>query len=237
MKIFTPVTVMSVLMAVLSMGHAQAVTFTESDDVGELLNTAQLIQQGTQPLESIFGTLSGDADLFQIFLTGGQTFSATTLNLDTLIGIPIDNTLGAPTELLEDPQLFLFDSFGRGVYANDDNSFSSQSTLPSASFSPAESGIYYLAISSFGYNPISAEGKIFPDEPLDGVFGPTGPGGGLPLIGFEGTSTTSGRYTIALTGVQTGTQSVPEPTSTLGMVAIGAWAVVSRLKNKKNITE
>lgn len=237
MKKFIPVTVMSVLMAVLSSGHAQAITFTESDDAGELLNTAQVIPKGTEPLELISGILSGDADLFQIFLTGGQTFSATTLNLDTLIEIPIDDTLGAPTALLGDPQLFLFDSFGKGVYANDDNSFSSQSTLPSASFSPTESGIYYLAISSFGYNPISSGGKIFPDEPSDGVKGPTGPGGNSPLRGFEGTSTTRGRYDIALTGVESGTESVPEPTSTFGILALGAWVVGSRLNNKKKTTE
>jgi hypothetical protein len=237
MKNFTPVTVLSVMMAVMSSGHAQAVTFTESDDAGELLNTAQVTLQGTQPIESISGTLSEDADLFQIFLTGGQTFSATTLNLDTLIQIPIDETLGAPTDLLGDPQLFLFDSFGRGVYANDDSFGSSQSTLPSLSFSPVESGIYYLAISSFGYDPISAGGIIFPDEPSDGVFEPTGPGGGSPLIGFEGTSTTSGRYTIALTGVQARTESVPEPTSMLGILALGAWGAVSQLKDKKNTTE
>jgi hypothetical protein len=237
MKKLVWVATISVLSTVLSSGSAQAITFTESNDVSELLNTAQVIPQGTLPLESISGVLSGDADLFKIFLTGGQTFSATTLNLDTLIGIPIDNTLGAPTELLEDPQLFLFDSFGRGVYANDDNSFSSQSTLASASFSPTESGFYYLAISSFGYDPMSADGKIFPDDLSGEAFAPTGVGGDSPLIGFEGTSTSSGRYTIALTGVQTGAESVPEPTSAMSMLAIGAWAMVSHLKNKKNTNE
>ncbi|MBW4546928.1 MAG: pre-peptidase C-terminal domain-containing protein [Symplocastrum torsivum CPER-KK1] len=237
MKQFVWVATISVLSTVLASGSAQAITFTESNDVGELLNTAGVIPQGTLPLESISGFLSSDADLFQIFLTGGQTFSATTLNLDTLIEIPIDNTLDAPTELLEDPQLFLFDSFGRGIYANDDNSFSSQATLPSASFSPIESGIYYLAISGFGYDPVSADGKIFPDFLTGVAFEPTGVGGGSPLSGFEGTSTTSGSYTIALTGVEAGVERVPEPTSVLSMLALGAGVVVSQLKNKKNTTE
>ena len=229
MKKIALITAISVLITVVSSGYAQAATFTEIDDAGETFTTAQVTLLGSLPLESISGTLSGDADLFKIFLNGGQTFSATTINSDTF-ELPVDDLLDSPTEILKDPQLLLFNSSGKGVYANDDSFGLSQATLPSGGFSPAESGIYYLAISSFAYEPVSAGGNIFPDEPSNEFFAPTGPGGGLPLIGFEGTSTASGRYTIAVTGVQ----PVPEPTSTLGLLALGAWGVVSRLKDNRN---
>lgn len=227
MQKVTCLTAISVITVLLTSGSAQAATFTEIGDAGELLNTAQTISQRTQPLTSIYGAVSGDADLFKIFLTGGQTFSATTISPDTF-EIPIDDLLGSPTEILADPQLFLFDSTGRGVYSNDDTSFSSQSILPSGGFSPSNSGIYYLAISSFNYDPVGAGGKIFGAPTKDGVWGPTGPGGASPLSGFTGTSTTSGRYAIALTGAQ----PVPEPTSVLSVLALGAWGA-SRLKNQK----
>lgn len=238
MKIFSLATVIPLLIATLSSGQAQAVTFTERNDAGESIDTAQIISGGTLPLTSISGKLSGDADLFQIFLTGGQTFSATTINLDTLIGLPTDDLLGSPSDLLADPQLFLFDSFGKGIYANDDSSTSLQPILSSDGFSPTESGIYYLAISSSGYNPISAEGRIFPNDPSDGVFGATTVDGEKSkLTGFDGTSTTSGRYTIELTGVQTAAKSVPEPSSMLSILALGTLGIVSRLKDKKKHEE
>lgn len=234
MKKFTPVAAISVMIAVMPSGSAQAVTFIDNGGAGETLNTAQVIPSGSLPLESISGTLFGNANLFQIFLTGNQTFSATTISPDTLIDIPTDNLLGAPTDILEDPQLFLFDSSGKAVYGNDDSFGSPQATLPSGIFSPKESGLYYLAISSSGYAPVSNKGAIFSDAPIDGILRPTDPGSGLPLDHFEGTSTTKGRYTIYLTGVQTSAKSVPEPASTLGLLAVGAWGA-SRYKNKKKL--
>lgn len=216
-----PIAAISLLATVLASGQAQAVTFSEVSDAGETLNTAQVVQTGlgSQPLESISGTLSGDADLFKIFLTGGETFSATTAS-------------GASF----DTQLFLFDSTGRGIYGNDNASSTpglNQSTLPTGGFSPTASGIYYLAISGFNYDPVSSRGKIFPDFPetsFNAVVGPTGPGGGSPLSGFDGAILDNGgSYTISLTGAK----SVPEPSSVLGTLALAAWGVGSLLKNKK----
>lgn len=223
MKHFIPA--IPVLLALVYAGQAQAVTFAESSDAGDNLNTAQVIPSGTFSLSSISGNLfENDADLFQIFLTGGQTFSATTKNAQT-DQIPIDDLLGIPTELVADPQLFLFDSVGRGVYANDDRFGSLQATLSSSMFSPTESGIYYLAISSSGYNPVSNGTRIFPDALSDEVLPNNS---GFVLTNFVGTSTTNGRYEIALSGAK----AVPEPTSILGILALGAWGVVRRLKNK-----
>ena len=180
--------------------------FIESNDAGESLATAIAISSNQRgPLESISGSLSSDADLFKIFLTGGQTFSATTVSARTA-EIPTDQLIGLPIDVVIDPKIFLFDKQGNGVYANDDLFGSSQSTLPSGDrgFSPAASGIYYLGISGTGYEAASANGQIFPSQPANQIVGPTGAGGSSPLTGFEGdTSNSSGEYTLSLTGAQT----------------------------------
>ena len=214
-----------VLLAVVYAGQAQAVTFAESLDAGDNLNTAQVIPSGTFSLDSISGSLfENDADLFQIFLTGDQTFSATTKNAQT-DQISIDDLLGISTELAADPQLFLFDSAGRGVYTNNDRFGSLQPTLSSSGFSPTGSGIYYLAISSSGYNPVSNGASIFPNAE-DGEVLPNN--SNFILTDFVGTSDTNGRYDIALSGAK----AVPEPTSILGILSLSAWGAVRRMKKK-----
>ncbi|MEO1128028.1 MAG: hypothetical protein AAFX95_28675, partial [Cyanobacteria bacterium J06639_16] len=82
--------------------------FAEMADVGQTLNTATIAsdQPGT-PLTGISGSLSAgsDVDLYQIYLTGDSTFSASTVDETSL-----------------DTQLFLFSApDGLGVYGNDDD--------------------------------------------------------------------------------------------------------------------
>jgi hypothetical protein len=190
--------------------------YSETGDAGQSLSSAQFVnlQPGGTALDAIRGVLdAGDADIFAIYLTGGRTFSATTTASSLLF-----NTF--------DTQLFLFNSSGVGVYANDDDPSSPpQSTLPAAiSLTPSASGIYYLAISGSGYLPVSSGGFIFPVSGglLDpsggssGAVGPTGPGGSSLLSGWFSTSSESGGYEIILTGAQflpdTG---VPEPSTGL----------------------
>lgn len=218
------------LMTALCPLRAEAFAFNEVGDAGESLSTAQVVS-GSSALESITGTLSGfndAADLFQIFLTGGQTFSATTVggaNFDT--------------------RLFLFDASGFGVYFNDDAASNTlQSTLPAnSSFTPTLSGIYYLAIAGFDYGALNADGdRIFPgvnDFSIDvpesaiftGVFGATGPGGALPLNTLDGQILNEGgAYSIALTGAA----AVPEPVSTVGLLVAGASGTLLRLRRKSN---
>lgn len=220
---------MSVLATVLSPIQAQAIRFIEVDDAGESLSTAQVIPSGASLLESISGTLSGfddPADLFEIFLTEGQSFFASTVG-------------GADF----DTRLFLFDADGSGIYFNDDSSGTLQSTLPAnSSFTPTQSGTYYLGISGFDYNPVNAEGdRLFPslaDFPVDvpaediftGVFGPTGPGGDAPLDGFDGAILNSGgSYTIALAEAE----AVPEPSSILALLIAGASGAALRLRSHR----
>ena len=62
--------------------------YTEVGDAGELLGTAALVNTspGGTALTAIDGTLSpylDSADQFKIYLTGGQTFSATTTSNHT----------------------------------------------------------------------------------------------------------------------------------------------------------
>lgn len=244
MKKIAWVTGMTVLIAALSAAETRAASFTESGDAGQRLNTAVVIPGSGEALDSISGTLSGGADgadLFQIFLNGGQTFSATTRNAATAEAVQ-DVLLGLPTNVLLDPQLFLFNSTGRGISANDNYQGSSQATLISGntSFSPIESGLYFLAISSPGYNPVSSGGEIFTlSSSLDSLnVGATGPGGSLPLTDFAGTVPspgtipTTGNYTISLTGAQA-VQAVPEPSSALGILVLGGLGAVSGWKRKK----
>ena len=117
------------------------------DDAGQGLDTAQFVSGGPgTALESISGLLSeaGDVDLYQIYLSGNSSFSATTVD-----GADIDT------------QLFLFNAAdGSGIYGNDDDDGSFQSTLPAQSpLTPTEAGLYYLAVSSFGDDPLTTSGE------------------------------------------------------------------------------
>ncbi|AOY81030.1 filamentous hemagglutinin N-terminal domain-containing protein [Moorena producens JHB] len=168
-------------------------------DTGEVLETATVISDSPAvPFEFIFisGAISeeSDVDLYQIFLTGGGTFSART-------------TEG--TEL--DTQLFLFDEEGIGIYANDDDTECGgcvQSFLPPGTpLTPTEPGIYYLAISGFGVEPVSEAGDIFPDGDDTGDFTSIDEadelGSESPLAGWEDRSGFDiGEYTIIITGVE-----------------------------------
>lgn len=228
MKKIVQMAVIPVLMAALSPNPVQAANFIENNDAGELVSTAQSFPGASQSINTIAGVLSSDADLYRIFIPTVENFAATTISAETFQD-PL------PADLLPDPQLFLFDSNGLGICANDNLFGPLEATLPEGRCSLVEPGFYYLGISSFDYDPISSNGDIFPGRgvPSEAVVGPTGTGGDSPLIGFTGTSQFSGRYTISLFGTQTGPQSVPEHDSILGLLLLGALGATSQLRNKK----
>jgi hypothetical protein len=195
------------------------------------LGTAQLVNTmpGGTPLDEIVGTLSpGVAILYEIYLPDGITFSATT----TFLANPAN-----PTAF--DTELFLFNSTGLGVYANDDDpNAPPQSTLPTGdTFSPTTSGIYYLAIAGAGYLPVSSgnafifpvSGGLLSTSGVNAIAGPTGPGGASPLSGWSSTSNQAGDFEIDLTGAEFLPSATPEP-ATLLFVGGGLLAVALRRK-------
>jgi hypothetical protein len=170
--------------------------FSEVGDAGKLPCTAQ-IAAGTGSLTTITGAIAfGDVDMYQIFVTGGGTFSA--------------SAGGESPGYALDPVLFLFDANGRGVYANDDawppDPFfpPGRALLPAGqALTPLMAGVYFLAIAPSDIFPVSAGGRIFPFSPTGtDVLGPTGPGGALPASGWSGSFFSTGSYTITLTGAE-----------------------------------
>jgi hypothetical protein len=171
---------------------ALAVTFRESGDAGNVPATAQVATGAVDLIEGTLEPTTTDADLYQVCLEGGKTFSATT-------GPPEPGFSGLDTKL------YLFDASGRGIYANDDF-VGLTSTLPAGHpLTPSEAGIYYLAISLFQTFPFSEGGHIF-GESSDavGVYAPEGPGGDLPLSRWRSNFIPAGRntYRISLTGTR-----------------------------------
>ena len=197
-----------VLMAVVVLSlqtRLFALPHVEVGDAGDLPGAAQVVA-GAGALDSISGDALGPgdkSDMYAIFIAGGGTFSATTVG-------------GAAF----DTQLFLFDATGMGVYANDDNN-GVQSTLPAVHpLTPVAAGLYYLGITAYDNDPLSPGGLIFPSVPFSDVFGPTGPGGGLPISGYSDPEDPLGPYTIFLTGAEFVSLAVPEP-ATLVLLSSG----------------
>lgn len=166
-------------------GVASAVVLNESGDAGSLPETAQ---ETVGAVDLITGSLSGDdQDVYKICLTGSGTFSA------------ISHPAG-----LHDPQLFLFDETGRGVYGNDDFA-SLQPQLPAGHpLTPTAAGVYYLAIASFAQQPIAGGALIFGSHTLEHfpILPPDMEGGDLPVSGWAGSQHYSGSYRIILTGTR-----------------------------------
>lgn len=197
---------------------AHAALITEAGDAGQSLATAQTTA-GSASITSIQGsTTAGSdyADMFRIYLYAGSTFSATTTASD----FNFNNF---------DTTLFLFNSAGMGLVANDDDpTVGPQSTI--YNFSVASSGYYYLAIAGAGYTPVSAGGSIFDSLlGLDQV-GPGGPGGAQALSGWQSISSEGDAYEIVLQGAFAGLPvqtDLPEPGS-LMLLGLGAAGLISR---------
>ena len=193
--------------------------WTELGSAGNLPATAN-ITTGTGSLLQILGNLTvvTQVDLFQIRISDFMNFSATTED----DGFVVD-----------DPQLFLFNSSGRAVYMNDDGAgLGSQSRLPSGNpLGPSAAGLYYLGIGWFDNEPFSAAGLMFVDTSLDPeAIGGPGPGGLSPLSGWNnnaiGRPDLPTAYSIRLTGAEfaAASTSVPEAPA-LATMAAGLAAV------------
>ena len=178
------------MIAVLVLALAPgAFAASEVGDAGDLRSTAN--DMGAGALMEIQGNFpdASDVDLYRVCLSDGDSFSA--------------STLGASV----DTQLFLFNSQGYGIYANDDSSGGHGSLLPAHHrFSPRAGGEYFLGVSAFNKDPQSAQGEIFPNSfnaslYPGGVVNASGFGGAQPLTGWAGrASGPGGNYRITLTG-------------------------------------
>jgi len=183
-------------------------------DAGSLLDTAQVIT-GSGEVEAIQGRIRNypGVDMYRLWLTGGETFSATVTSADF------------------DTQLFLFDEEGFGIYANDNLAKGNLlSALPSGDMSPEEAGTYYLAISRYDRNPRNADGKIFKNLPRYTVHYADGPGADSPLASWsrDDDHYGSGGYYISLSGAR---GVIPEP-ATLSLLGLGLLGMLGLRKKK-----
>ncbi len=166
-------------------------TWTETGDAPALLPGQMTTGSGS--LTTISGTLSSgtDADLYAIYIDQPANFSAQTCGGTSL-----------------DSALFLFDANGNGVVTSEDGCGIASWITAQFVTSP---GLYYLAMSSYDYDPLNAASQeIWNDTPWGSEHGPDGPGAPGPLAGWGGGGS-GGAYSIFLTGARYGTDT---PTTT-----------------------
>ncbi len=171
------------------MFSAQAQTWFEQGDAGDLPETAQ--STGSGALSDIQGTLdANDVDMYAIYISDPASFSATTSNGATW-----------------DTQLFLFDANGVGVVADDDGGDGLQSLINNTNNCITSPGVYYLAITRFNKDPQGCN---------DGGLWSTNvnncPNGAEPtsrVASWTTSTTAAGAYTIFLTGAEGATAGDP----------------------------
>jgi hypothetical protein len=157
-------------------------------DAGDLPETAQ--STGSDPITKIRGTIGGanDVDVYAIYISDPDAFSATTIGGTTL-----------------DTALWLFDEDGKGVVYNDDNpdaTTGTQSRIDNRTNCITQPGRYYLAVSLSGRRAAGCgDGLIWATTPARGVRCPDGPESASRVAGWSGSSSSTGRYIIFLTGV------------------------------------
>ncbi|MCB9462076.1 MAG: DVUA0089 family protein [Candidatus Eisenbacteria bacterium] len=174
---------------------AMAASWTENGDAGDLPGSAQ-VPQGSGALDSISGTIGAntDADMYCISVPTSGGFVATTCGGATI-----------------DTQLWIFAEDGTGISFDDDDPAGCglQSTL-TGTFLPGP-GQYLIAISSYSNDALNAGGnEIWADSPFATERTPDGPGAGDPVIAsWNGAGSSSGAYTIFLSGAEFCGQPTP----------------------------
>ncbi|HWB20306.1 MAG TPA: hypothetical protein VG711_08410, partial [Phycisphaerales bacterium] len=162
--------------------------WVEHNDAGSIVTTAQRTA-GPGQLTSIAGHLTGGIgtsltfgesdfeDMYLIQITDPSSFTMQVIGADF------------------DAQLFLFNvtlpGEGFGLLANDDFNDNTSPFIGNMATDGTGAqinlpGVYAIAISGFGRNPVSIGGEIFDMEFGDEISGPDGPGGINPHTGWTG---------------------------------------------------
>jgi PEP-CTERM motif len=176
-------------------------------DAGKMPGNAN-ITTGLGAIDEICGALSNSTsggDMYEIEITG-TTFSA--------------ETSPGATNGLNDPALYLFDSSGDGLDANND--VSPSSTQAGFSLAGLTPGLYYLEIVPNNQEPENHNGKlIFGDitGTNTSVFTPVVGNTKLDSWTDAGTGVTGADYVITLTDASFADQT-PEP-ATFGLIGLG----------------
>ncbi|BCW94739.1 MAG: DVUA0089 family protein [Fimbriimonadales bacterium] len=168
---------------------AQAQTWFEQGDAGDLPETAQ--STGSGALSDIQGTLdTNDVDMYAIYISDPASFSATTSNGATW-----------------DTQLFLFDANGVGVVADDDGGDGLQSLINNTNNCITSPGVYYLAITRFNKDPLGCNDGGLWSTNVNNC--PNGAEPSSRVASWTTSTTAAGAYTIFLTGAEGATAGDP----------------------------
>ncbi len=204
----------------------QAQIWNERNDAGTLPPNAQRTV-GFGPLRDILGNASADSDvdLYAIRIMDPRDFSATTL--------PPPGAPPPPPGTVRNPMLYLFDSSGRGVDANDNvDPQNPQALLPDHhQLSPISPGLYFLAIAPFANRPFGAGTPIFGNIGGPGIVGPDRT---HPVDSWVNTPLVDqGGYRIHLTGAGFAATPVPEPGSIAFVCGVGLAGLVQLHRKRR----
>ncbi len=169
--------------------------------------------QGLAAIEGTLNPASDDLADMYFLLIGSAGFEVTEF-FATMVG-PFNPNKQNPGNQIADPQLFLFDAMGHPVVGNDDTGVDDLQPMFAAG-TITVSGLYILAITGAGYNPLDADGNLMFTANTEGLKTPINPNS--VLTSWKDTHTESGRYRVNF-GETLGHFPIPEPTTALLLAA------------------